>query len=114
VGAFEAVGQVVGDLHEPSLVLDATRAVPQVHFEPRGAGPLESSIQAVGDQPLGALAPAAARQGEERAPERLAPAGEGICEPRMIQLELARRIRPRPTRQRHDRQRARSLLVESR
>ena len=63
--------QGVRGLDQTALVLDAARAVAQVHVEARLVAGVQRAVEAIGDQALGALAPAAAGQRRQRAPQLL-------------------------------------------
>ena len=96
----------VGRLHEAALVLHAARAVAQVDVEAAGVGCAELAVEAVRDQPLGALAPAAAAErGIVRRSSLRARASSRRA--RRPSAERERGPGARPLRQHHERQRAR-------
>jgi hypothetical protein len=75
----------------------------------RSPGGRERPVEAVRDQPLGPLAPAAGGQRGERAPQRLAPGGEQARQLCIGYAELLRGAGARRGAQVHERERALGL-----
>jgi len=97
-----------------ALVLDAAVAVAQVDVQARGAGRPQLAVDAIGEQALGALAPAGGRQREHRAAQRLARPVESLGEVVPRESGLLAGGLPRPARDLDQRERARRELVELR
>ena len=97
--------QRVLGLTEAALVVHAALAVGHVHVQPRMPALVQSVVQPIREQALGALAPAAARQGLQGPPQLLAPAGEGDRELFAREARLRAGLRAVAAHQGHDRQR---------
>ena len=85
--------QRVRCLHQPALVLHAARAVPQVHVEAADVALREDAVEAVGDQALGSLAPAASAEDDDRLPQLLPGGGQQLAQ---LGLRHAQRFRRPP------------------
>ena len=73
-------------------MLDAAGAVAQVDVEARGVAARERAVDAVGDHPLGALAPAAAAESGDGAAQLLARARERVRQLGLVAAEPQRRL----------------------
>ena len=82
-------------------MLDAPAAVAQVHVEPAHVGPGQRSVDAVGDQSLGALAPSASAERHHRLAQLLAGGREQPAHLFRRRSQLHGHLGARPLRQHH-------------
>jgi hypothetical protein len=113
-GGRHALDQLVDRLDQAQLVLGAARAVAQMGVEPLGREGGEVVVEAVADEPLGPLAPAAPGQRVPRAAQLLARACERGAHAVAVQAQLARRLGAVHTGQVDERQGPHRLFVEAR
>ena len=85
-------------------MLHAAGAVAQVDVEATAVALGDRAVEPVGDQSLGPLAPAAARQGSERLAQLLAGGRQERSELALVDAEQFGDLRPRPVGQRHKRE----------
>ena len=90
------------------------RAVAQVDVEAAHVGVREHAVEAVGDQALGSLAPAAAAERDERLAQLFAGGGQQRAELGARTRPALRHLGARPLRQHHERERAAGRRVQRR